>query len=335
VTATDASARRGVADAQIVVTLPLTANFSPPPNVTARDRIVLRAAVEGGTGPYNFTWAFGDGGVRAGPDVTYSYASAGTYTVTLTISDSANHTSAVSKRIPVASPLSARASFSPPKPAVGQLITFSGNATGGTPPYRYSWTFGDSEAANGATVSHFYINASAFNVTLNVTDAMDRFVVVVIVVFATTNLAVDFTFDPGYPIPGRPITFVPIVSGGTPPHAYTWTFGDGSESDEERPTHLYAGTDLTATYRVGLEVCDSEALCVSASKDVTLVDWPQVANIGVGIAIVSVVALWVVRRYRARELNLKPAVRWAWRRGSGVARGIVGRVRGLRNGRGR
>ena len=336
VTVSDTRGRRGVADTVIEVTEPLTINFtSDPPNRAVGERMFLDATVDGGTAPYNFTWAFGDGATGAGQRVPHVYASPGNFTVTLTVSDSATHRTALSKPIPVASPLSARAAFSPSKPAVGQPITFSGNATGGTPPYRYSWTFGDSEAGSGATVSHFYINASAFNVTLKVTDAMGRFVVVVIVVFATTNLAVDFTFDPGFPIPGRPITFVPILSGGTPPYAYTWTFGDGSESDEERPTHLYAGTDLTATYRVGLEVCDSEALCVSASKDVTLVDWPQVANIGVGIAIVSVVALWLVRRHRARELNVKSAGRWAWRRGSGIARGIVGRVRGLRNGRDR
>ncbi|HLB68359.1 MAG TPA: PKD domain-containing protein, partial [Thermoplasmata archaeon] len=290
---------------------------------------------EGGTEPYNYTWAFGDGGTAVGPIVEHAYSAAGNFTVSLAVSDSANHTAAILKSIPVASRLSAETTFAPSLPVVGERITFSGNATGGTPPYTYDWAFGDGVVGIGASVTHFYVNATRFNVTLNVTDAMGRFVVVVIEVVTGPNLAVSFRFEPSMPIAGRPVTFVPIISGGTPPYTYAWTFGDpdGSTSDEEQPTHLYGGSGLFATFRVSLQVCDSAGHCVSASQDVTLVNWVQIATIGVSVAIASILVIWFVRRFRAQRWMFKSAGQTAWIEASRFKREVAGRVRRLRNGR--
>jgi len=49
------------------------------------------ATASGGVAPYSFSWSFGDGGRTAGTTVTHSYAAAGIFNVTLTATDSANH----------------------------------------------------------------------------------------------------------------------------------------------------------------------------------------------------------------------------------------------------
>src|SRR2546422_5815983 len=41
------------------------------------------------------------------------------------------------------SPLSAGFVFSPSSPTIGQTVTFTGSASGGTSPYSFSWSFGD------------------------------------------------------------------------------------------------------------------------------------------------------------------------------------------------
>jgi PKD repeat protein len=345
-TATDASGRRGVARIGLLVTLALSANFTLPLTAAVGDVLVFSAIVEGGTKPYNVTWTFGDGGIGVGPEVNHTYLVAGTFDVTVTVIDSANHTLSQSKPVSLAPALSATATFSPPRPAVAEKITFSANATGGTPPYRYDWAFGDGNVGAGPTVTYFYVNATTYNVTLNITDAVGRYIVLRFVVVTITNLKVDFAFDPGLPITGRSITFLPTVSGGVPPFVYAWTFGDGSTSSEERPTHLYVGSGLALSYTVELTVCDAEGHCVTASKGVTLVDWPMIANIGTGIAIASVIALWLVRRWRIGELDLKPAgrwvgkqasstTRWVGKQASETTRGLAAWFRGIRNGRGR
>ena len=59
----------------------------------------------------------------------------------------------------------------PASPTVGQSISFTGLATGGTPPYSYSWNFGDGSSANGPYVTHTYEAPHTFAVTETVKDS--------------------------------------------------------------------------------------------------------------------------------------------------------------------
>ncbi|MEK7552837.1 MAG: PKD domain-containing protein, partial [Patescibacteria group bacterium] len=53
---------------------------------------------------------------------------------------------------------------------LGQSITFSASATGGRPPYAYTWNFGDGTEAFGQTYDKTYTTAGTRTVTLTVTD---------------------------------------------------------------------------------------------------------------------------------------------------------------------
>ncbi len=51
--------------------------------------------------------------------------------------------------------------------------SFTGIASGGTPPYKFNWTFGDGPLiANGSFVTHIYKLAGSYTAKLNITDAM-------------------------------------------------------------------------------------------------------------------------------------------------------------------
>jgi PKD repeat protein len=55
--------------------------------------VVFNASASGGTGPYTYDWDFGDGSAHStAQSPTHLYTSEGTYTVTLTVHDSAGHT---------------------------------------------------------------------------------------------------------------------------------------------------------------------------------------------------------------------------------------------------
>ncbi len=61
--------------------------------------------------------------------------------------------------------------WTPKSAVIGNLLNFNATATGGTPPYTYSWKFGDGQTGTGATVLHSYNKAGVYAVNLNVNDS--------------------------------------------------------------------------------------------------------------------------------------------------------------------
>ena len=71
-----------------------------------------------------------------------------------------------------ATSLSARASASITTGNVPLTSTFTVSPTGGTPPYKYSWNFGDGSATNSVqNPSHTYSKAGTFTATIRVIDS--------------------------------------------------------------------------------------------------------------------------------------------------------------------
>ena len=67
--------------------------------------------------------------------------------------------------------------FTPSSPTPGQSIPFTGVWVGGTPPYTYSWVWGDGTANNEdatesgtVTVNHAFTSADSYTVQLTVFD---------------------------------------------------------------------------------------------------------------------------------------------------------------------
>ena len=53
-------------------------------------------------------------------------------------------------------PLIASFQYSPSKPGFGETVSFYGSGSGATPPYSYTWDFGDGGSATGSSVGHIF-----------------------------------------------------------------------------------------------------------------------------------------------------------------------------------
>lgn len=89
VTVRDSNGGRATSSVHVAVA-PLAVSFAthPPASGATGLRVAYNASATGGAGgPYNFTWSFDDGTTAYGANVTHTFARAGTYVVTLQVSD--------------------------------------------------------------------------------------------------------------------------------------------------------------------------------------------------------------------------------------------------------
>ena len=113
----------------------------------------------------SFNWNFGDGQTGQGQTVTHTYARAGTFQATLTVSTGGHCTSQITKTVTVYDLPSC--GFTYTTVCQGSPTQFSSTATSapGNPITSYQWNFGDGQTGQGQTVSHTYAQAGTYQVT--------------------------------------------------------------------------------------------------------------------------------------------------------------------------
>src|SRR5437867_11099510 len=76
------------------------------------------------------------------------------------------------------SPLSASFNYKPQFVLIGDSVNFTQTVTGGTPPYTFSWNFGDGSpivTTAASNVYHTFTTPTSYTVTMNVTDSLSQF----------------------------------------------------------------------------------------------------------------------------------------------------------------
>ena len=120
-----------------------------------------------------WTWAFGDGTTGTGRTATHAYKAAGTYGVTLTVTDDKGLTATRTASVTVTAPIPNSAPTADFTAAGAGLVgTFDASAstdTDGTIT-GHAWDFGDGTTGTGVTASHSYGRDGVYTVTLTVTD---------------------------------------------------------------------------------------------------------------------------------------------------------------------
>jgi PKD repeat protein len=126
----------------------------------------------------SYVWTFGDGTTGTGATPRHTYTSYGTYTATLTVTDSNGLTNTVSQQVAVhAAPL-ASFTFAPRRPVEGAVVRFDASSSGDPEPgasiVSYAWSFGDGGVAAGAHPRHVYRRPGTFRVALTATASFGQ-----------------------------------------------------------------------------------------------------------------------------------------------------------------
>ena len=209
--------------------------------------------------PDTYAWNFGNGNTSTFDDVIATYTTPGTYTVSLTVTDTVNGLSSTRTETALITVFADPVADFQVDTSAGcapLMVQFTDQSIPGSDSIvSWLWDFGDGNIATGATPTHTYLTAGDFDVTLVVEDAngcSDTYLandlisiteVATISLSATPQtgcaapLAVDFTAN--------------LSTSGT--YTYLWDFGDGSTSTQANPTKVYS---TNGDYTVSLTITD-------------------------------------------------------------------------------
>ena len=222
--------------------------------------------------PLSYAWDFGDGADATGAAPQHTYGTAGTRTVTLTVSDgtdTAEATKSVTTSItpPPNAPPTASFTVSCAKLVCHFDAGASGDADGD--PLSYAWDFGDGTTATGETADHTYASYGTRNVTLTVTAGEHDAVATRSVTTANAAPIAAFTVSCG----DLECAFDARGSRDLDGDAltYEWDFGDGATATGVQASHTYGSAD---TRTVQLSVFDGTDRRTATKPVTTMVTLP-------------------------------------------------------------
>ncbi|GEO09137.1 hypothetical protein SAE01_16330 [Segetibacter aerophilus] len=197
------------------------------------------------TGAISYKWSFGDGATSTLKNPTHDYTTPGTYSVSLTVTNTNGCTTTLVKDNLV--------KFIPLKIAsinnlgvkgcmpviVSPVASMKENVSASS----YLWNFGDGSTSTSATPTHTYTTAGVFDVTLIVSagGGCSDTLVYKEAVKAGNKPQTKFTADPRDVCAVLPVSFTDMTPKGTV-EEWKWFFGDGATSGAQNPIHNYNDT---------------------------------------------------------------------------------------------
>ena len=221
----------------------------------------------------DYGWDFGvPGATQTGQKVSYTFETAGTYTVTLTVTDSQKQKNTATVSVEVLEPGVRAVITATPEEGTAPLIvnfdgspssSFNGNIVS------YEWDFGDKspKSITGAQISHKYKEVGNYIVVLKVTTNLNETGETKKTIYVR-EIPLRACFSPSRRSGDAPlaVTFDAKCSTGSV-SKFSWDFSDGGTSDDRKPTHTF---DNPGTYNVTLEVADDKSN-VNSFSDVIVV----------------------------------------------------------------
>ncbi len=284
-TITDTAGCVGDTSLQVTINPPPVAHFNANTDNCQGQAVAFTDQSSTSTGFINtWNWDFGDGNVQTvvfpnAPNISHTYAGAGTFSVTLTVTNSEGCTHSESRLVKM---LGAPTSdFMMNGQCVGTAVQFTDltTASGTQVLSNWSWNFGDptSGTSNASTLqnpTHNFASAGTYVVELitftgnNCADTITKSITI------KQKPAVDFNTQSA--CADNPAAFTPTGMAVATIASWNWSFGDGGTSTLQAPTHTYTSP---GNYSVTLTVTDTAGCSNTRTKPIIIAPIPD-ANFG-------------------------------------------------------
>lgn len=208
----------------------------------------------------SYSWKFGDGATSSGsPEAYHSYAQAGNYAVTLTMTNACGKTASRTDTVRIKTNVAVPDYISinsPSQSCPGASVYFSYNYEG----YNQVWYFSDGDSSSQKDVSHTFKTNGVYTVSLKLTNACGNSKTI------SKNITIGDSGGYGseaymqvYGSPACPGTSINFDASDA--NSHLWNFGDNTTSTQSHPAHIYK---VIGTYPVSVKMTNA------CGKDTTL-----------------------------------------------------------------
>jgi PKD repeat protein len=210
-----------------------------------------------------WNWDFGDGNYSTLQNPVHTFSGNGDYYVCLTVNNSCSDSS-FCDTIKPCSAVTPLFSHNILNDTVVSFTDASSNAT------TWHWNFGDGNISVLQNPSHVYTEIGNFDVCLFVSNSCDSALYCEIIEICHPVVS-DFKHT------SLNDTLVSFTDYSVYATSWLWNFGDGSESTEQNPIHLYSENGiyvicLTASNSCGISAsCDTIEICYPVQADFTYI----------------------------------------------------------------
>ena len=277
ISAADSANHTATATQTLVVNSRLAVTASASPNPADAGVPVSFALVStGGVGSLVCNWIFGDGWSASKCNTIHTYATTGSFTVSLTATDTLGVAASISLQISVTVAPTVNFASSPAAPTTGQSVTFTATTNGGGSPFTFSWNYGDgSPDHNGSPATHTYAASGIFTVNLTTNDANGANTVTTLFVSVAENGPPVFSSQPGFqPVSvGQSLTFTVAASDpeGGPVSIAAHNLPTGASFDSSTGEFAWTpSSDETGNYSITFTAVDSGNPSIEAGQTIII-----------------------------------------------------------------
>jgi PKD domain len=296
-----------------------------PAHVDDGQTSVFNVTVSGGTGPYGYNWSGLPPSQSWAPCIAANVSKLscsagvpGAFWIGVNVTDSAGQSAAGGPvELTVAEPIGFESRATPHQGTVPLTVAFTNYGFGGTPPYTFSWIFGDGSEAKVANTSHTYAAAGTYYAYGCMGDSLRAPLCDVTLIRVLALLTVTLTAEPAMMTVLERTFLNATASGGLPNWTYAWSsLPPGCLS--QNVSSLSCVPTAPGTYTVQETVTDSFGHTTSATVTIqvaplagpqplpsgmtTLIWVTLAAVIAVGLGLVALAfVVWRMRRPPGRS----------------------------------
>lgn len=282
----------------------------------AGNSVVITGAASGGTSPYTYAYYYkrstNDKWNAIGTEfssatsASFKPVSSGTFDIKVSVKDKTGTVAVKKFTFTATEPLVNKSSVSTTRLTLGNTLTLTGSASGGTTPYTYSFMYKRSTSTKWNTIGTAYDGSTSatlkpvavadYDIKINVKDKTGAVTAKTFTV-KTADITNTSTVDYSKVGVGTPVTITGKASGGNPSYKYAFYYKRATNSSWNTIGTAF-GTATTASfspteavsYNIKVNAKDSQGFVATKTFTITASDLSNISSVnskrvGVGTAV--------------------------------------------------